>query len=82
MAEGCHERHAVRQITLMMMMTPQREFTKHQPVSHFACLYNHNKQMQSVVYVQKCRDRNVPRPNRPDRNGQTKKSCSASNRMF
>ena len=24
-----------------------------------------NKQMQSVVYVQKCRDRNVPRPKRP-----------------
>jgi len=46
-----------------------------------AC-YNHlNKQMQSVVYVQKCRDRRVPtpkrhtpkrlRPKRPDRIGQT-----------
>ena len=42
--------------------------------------------MQSVVYVQKRRDRNVPRPkrprpkrlrpNRPDRNGQTEMSCS------
>jgi len=42
--------------------------------------------MQSVVYVQKCRDRNVPRQKQPDRNrpdqnglyrnGQTEKSCS------
>jgi len=31
--------------------------------------YNHlNKQMQSVVYVRKCRDHNVPTLKRPDRN--------------
>jgi len=31
----------------------------------------------SVVYVQKCRDRNVPRPKRPGRVVQTEKSCLA-----
>ena len=54
-------------------ITPAR-VTFRRPI---AC-YNHlNKQMQSVVYVQKCRDRRVPTPkpprpkrrtpNRPDR---------------
>ena len=38
--------------------------------------------MQSVPYVQKCRDRNVPRPKRPHQIGQTEKSCSGFCRAF
>ena len=53
---------------LIAIMTLRKGVGKHQLAWHLACLYNNlNKQMQSVAHIQKCRDRNVPRPKRPDR---------------
>jgi len=51
-------------------MTPQKEVGITPASVTFRRLYNHlNKQMQSVVYVEKCRDQNVPRPKRPEQKG-------------
>ena len=63
---------------LIAIMTPQTGVGVTPASGPFACLYSHlNKQMQSIVYVQKGHDRNVPRlkwlipewlrPKRPNR---------------